>query len=217
MDMARIDRERVVRRLTVRKKSEWPHWASSPRYWKYDPKYQPAADRLLEHLEPIYAQIEQGTYLLTPVEDLDTTELEQALFHVLGPDEAGKVQLVSLRQDGPPLGRVVYFGDLMRDEDGLRRSARYRDPRWQFNDGIWNAYCETVRRALKQAVEERLRYTWRPVREGLKVVLMYYYFSAIRGSERGMGQTEPMVDILPRAIPIGRLIDDPGTWIFLGG
>lgn len=184
----------------------------------------------MRHLEPFFNKVESGTYDLANRSEICTADVLDALVTATGLD-VRKVEVIS--DSDRPMGPIMPPAMMMRKREvrGIATRATIEDYLWasygsSFKDGLRASTRRTLRRCIGMYFGRRL---WWCIKEALSEdifcgslpqsiildSLLIYLGLVLADDKEEVARILPLIDILPRSIPLGEKKDEPGTWLVL--
>lgn len=191
---------------------------------------------VMELLEPFFRIAESGTYRLAPKGEKSVEEVVSAIALATGKNVT-KVVFISKSnplleseeiQDVINRNGIWSYNDEGEFEDSLssiydeREMAKYPrtideadlpDSLWDsFHNCLWDSLDEILRDSFRDALWDN---PYSPLKSILRESLYYYMGFHLARKHKKMEQLYLLIQLLPRAIPLGQKKEEPGTWLVL--
>lgn len=180
-------------------------------------------------MEPFFTYAETGHYWLHPASKLDPNDVANCISQATG-KPVSKVVFVSvdsLIKEGETCGEFVDLRELFTGIGmslGTSLLAAHARAVWtglekrgsslsdllttRLEEGLWS----DMRKKIMPQVDADL---WYSMRSGLGACIQYYLGYLIIGDRERAGQLAPLMSLFASAVPLGSLLEDPGTYVVL--
>ncbi len=171
------------------------------------PEMVPEAMRLME---PFFKKAEAGRYELGEVSVHIVTQSMEAIDIAIGTMISGTKSVSAARLYPKPsrVSREAYEKSLW---------ASLRDSLWaSFQASIGGCLGASLGASLRASIGASLLVSlgaslW----DNLRASLFLYLGFTLAGDREKVNRLTPLIELLPHAIPLGEMKDDPGTWLVL--
>ena len=164
--------------------------------------------RVVSVVRPVTERVVAGEYELLPIETVDLRQVQTAVFMATGcmVREVVFVRSEDLMARTEPLLYKRTLGRGIETLFGFRLLTSLGSARWGTHRNHFGYGTVIPLHAHLSYSPQRL--PW----ENLRSALFHFWGLALARQERLLERLNPLVELLPRAIPLGELSDRPGVW-----
>ncbi|MEY4744690.1 MAG: hypothetical protein RL272_635 [Candidatus Parcubacteria bacterium] len=172
---------------------------------------QAMMQRVVSAVGPVAERVIDGEFRLLPAADVAFDEVRTAVFMAAGAyiREVAFVNRAAYDACCPKAGFSRTLEQGVEALHGFRLLTLLGSRRWQQHRRHFGYDAAIPLEAYLAGTQDRLP------RQNLRAALFFFWGYALAHHDRGLERLLPLVELLPRAIPLGEIAGRPGAWAVL--